>query len=63
MRGLQGCCTRNASISIGKLLAFEEEGGSGVMFLEICPMELKLAPVDSRSIVARLSKPSSIGKA
>ena len=32
-------------------------------FLEICTMESKSAPADLRSIVAKLSKPSSIGKA
>jgi len=62
-RGLRGCCDGNAGVSIGAVLAFEEEEGSGVLFLEICATESKSAPADSRSIVAKLSKPSSIGKA
>ena len=62
-RGLRGCCNGNASVSIGRVLAFEEKEGSGVLFLKICAMEFKSAPADLRSIVAKLSKPSSIGKA
>jgi len=62
-RGLGGCCNPNAGVSIGGVLAFEEEEGSGVVFLEICATESKSAPADSRSIVAKPSKPSSIGKA
>ena len=31
-RGLRGCCDGNASVSIGRVLASEEEEGSGVLF-------------------------------
>lgn len=60
---LVGCWDCNAGVSIGGVVAFEEAEGSDVRFFEVCKTESKSAPADSRSIVARLSNPSSIGKA
>jgi len=63
IRGWDCGCDCNTGVSIGRVLAFEEEEASGVMFWEACSTESKSAPADSRSIVARPSKPSSIGRA